>query len=156
MVDKEDLVRLIEFDHSWTLFKNKNRLYARTNVYGHDENGKFVLIESTLLHRWIMGVPKGKMVHVDHINHNGLDNRRSNLRVVPPSVNLTNRGPNKNNTSGYRNVFFDTARQTWCVALFKNGKNIRKDGFATAEEANTAAIAMREKYYGEYSNVFCV
>jgi len=49
-----------------------------------------------LLHHCIMGKPlpsNGSRMTVDHINRNPLDNRRCNLRIVPYSINLSNRAP---------------------------------------------------------------
>lgn len=40
------------------------------------------------MHRLIMGQPKG--MEVDHINHDTLDNRKENLRVVTTAQNQRN------------------------------------------------------------------
>src|SRR3990167_852030 len=55
------------------------------------------------LHRTVKPSPKGKLT--DHRNLNKLDCRRSNLRFVDWSQNGANRGPNKNNSSGYKGVY---------------------------------------------------
>ena len=56
------------------------------------------------LHALIMR-PKAGFV-VDHINHDTLDKRRENLRVVHPRDNALNRGVlAKNNTTGFTGVY---------------------------------------------------
>ena len=55
-----------------------------------------------LMHRRILNAPDG--VQVDHINHNTLDNRRSNLRLCSLAQNQMNRKRASNNTSGYKGV----------------------------------------------------
>lgn len=60
--------------------------------------------KNILMHRQILEVPDGK--HTDHRNGDGLDNRRSNLRICNRSENLRNRKLNCNNTSGAKGVRF--------------------------------------------------
>lgn len=47
----------------------------------------------------------------DHKDRNGLNNQRSNLRAATISQNKANRGRNKNNTSGYKGVYWDKERK---------------------------------------------
>jgi len=85
VVDEEDYP-LIK-DHKWRVYKTKtqsrNNFYAQTDI--KQDDGKW---KTTYMHRLIMGNPKGKVI--DHINHNGLDNQRSNLRVVNHRENRLN------------------------------------------------------------------
>ena len=55
------------------------------------------------MHRLIMGFPPAPLV-VDHINHDGLDNRRSNLRVITKKQNQGNRRSARNSSSKYLGV----------------------------------------------------
>lgn len=54
-----------------------------------------------------------KNKEVDHINSNGLDNRRANLRAASKSENQRNRGKNSNNTTGYKGVYFNRQTGKW-------------------------------------------
>jgi hypothetical protein len=72
--------------------------------------------KSVYLHRVIMNAPDG--LDVDHINHNKLDNRKENLRVVSRSQNCMNRkGPDRDNTSGYRGVTWSKKAKKWQAQL---------------------------------------
>jgi hypothetical protein len=66
------------------------------------------------LHRIIMNPPKG--MHVDHINGDPLDNRRSNLRIVTRSQNLLNRRKEPHSKSGYR-IVFTSRNEKWRIQL---------------------------------------
>ena len=90
--------------------------------------------------------------HIDHINHNTLDDRKSNLRELTVEQNSRYReGKNKNNKSGYRNVSWDGYK--WVVQLQVNGKNTCLGRFPKdqLEEAGKFAEEMRKKYYGKYA-----
>ena len=106
LVDAEDWERVSK--HTWGVNRKRDKFYARTyiRVPGHYLKGphkwKQPKYNSVGLHRLILDAPPGK--HVDHINGDTLDNRKCNLRLCSIRENLLNRGPNKNNTSGYKGV----------------------------------------------------
>lgn len=103
---------------------------------------------SLMLSRFVVDAPRGLVV--DHINHDTMDNRKENLRVIEPSENSMNRvGPNKNSVSGYRNVSWMNGK--WCVQLQINGVNSVLGTFDDVDEAGNFAKEMRKKYYGEFS-----
>ena len=56
-----------------------------------------------MMHKFIMNAPKGMCV--DHINHNGLDNRRENLRICSYSQNAQNKRRRVDSRSGYKGVY---------------------------------------------------
>ena len=72
----------------------------------------------TLLHHLVLGKPVNNLV-IDHINGDGLDNRKSNLRFVTKSVNSQNKNLSVNKTSKYIGVCFNKARKKFEVACGK-------------------------------------
>lgn len=153
LIDTEDLPRLLELDCPWgaNCYIKNNWIYARASIYIKDENGK-KKIKPLRMHQFILGVESG--IDVDHINHNNLDNRKSNLRIIPHENNATNRkSKNSNNKSGYRNVCWIKNIEKWCVQLQVNGKNTRLAFFDDVDEAGAYAEKMREKYYGKYKGL---
>jgi len=81
--------------HNWCLEKGKGKEYAQRKI------GR---VKTVKMHREIMCVLSG--LEVDHINGNGLDNRKVNLRLCTHGENAMNRGPNKNSRSPYKGVHF--------------------------------------------------
>jgi len=89
LVDDSDYEELNRF--KWHARKTVKTFYAeRTFTIG---NGKR---KNVFMHRYIMQTPKG--FDTDHIDGNGLNNQRSNLRVCTRSENLRNQGKKPNNT----------------------------------------------------------
>ena len=70
----------------WHAIRCANLVYAATNI--KDEQGKQ---RRVYLHRFVMGKFHGRDPVVDHINHNGLDNTKANLRFVTQAQNAANR-----------------------------------------------------------------
>lgn len=100
--------------------------------------------KSFYLARWITMAPE-KMV-VDHIDHDTLNNRKDNLRVVSFGENSWNRkGPDIDCFSGIRNVF--PSRDGWEVGFRVNGKNIHAGRYSTIEEAQQLADSIRDLVY---------
>jgi hypothetical protein len=103
-----------------------------------------------LLHRLITGCPKGMVV--DHIDGNGLDNRRSNLRVCTIAENVRHRvRQNRNNASGVRGVRWDASRQRWTATLGHEGHTLNLGRFLTKEEAIEARRAGEARLQGVFS-----
>jgi HNH endonuclease/AP2 domain len=96
------------------------------------------------LHRIVMGEPPG--LYVDHINHDTLDNRRENLRVVTNAQNMQNRrGANEGSATGVRGVSWHRASGSFEVHLTVNGKKRCLGYRKTLEEAAALARAGRER-----------
>lgn len=141
LISTEDLQRVSSIAGRWYAMdvgKEKGeKIYVGTKVGGI----------TVYLHQVIaMNPPK---TVVDHMNHNTLDNRRENLRIVSYAVNGQNRrGAQRNNVnSGYRNVYRSSSGK-WFVRLQCEGETIHVGTFSDVEEANRHAIKAREKYFG--------
>ena len=146
-IDLEDLDRVINFPYTWfaRYHKNIDGYYAAVSMYLPE----LKRATPVYLHQFIMNSTEN---HIDHINHNTLDDRKSNLRELTVEQNSRYReGKNKNNKSGYRNVSWDGYK--WVVQLQINGKNKRLARFPKdqLEEAGKFAEEMRKKYYGKYA-----
>jgi hypothetical protein len=106
--------------------------------------------QAALLHRVIMGA--GCREQVDHINGNGLDNRRCNLRLCTHSENQWNRTKYKNNTSGYKGVFYHEKTNKWEAGIRKDGKRIYLGVFTDPASAHEAYKSKALELYGEYAH----
>lgn len=103
------------------------------------------------IHRLIMGVTDKNIV-VDHINHNGLDNRKSNLRICTSGQNTCNCLTSKNNKSGHKGVYWSKERKKWCAQISINNKTKGLGRYDTIEEAIEAREKAAKEYYGEFAN----
>jgi hypothetical protein len=99
-----------------------------------------------LMHRVILNAPEG--TDVDHINHNGLDNRRENLRVCTRSQNQMNAGRHSNNKLGVKGV--SRHGSGFQVQVKVGGKRVYYKVFHTLQEAQEAYEREAKKYHGEY------
>lgn len=126
------------------LVKPSGNAYAQRNV---------AFNKNLLMHREIMSRMLGRTLDdrefIDHINGNGLDNRRANLRLATPAQNAANRKANKNNTSGYKGVFWTGGH--FFAAIRVNGDQIRFGPFSTAIDAGIAYNHAAAKYQGEFA-----
>lgn len=99
---------------------------------------------TVLMHRRIMKTPKG--LDVDHINRNGLDNRKSNLRNVTHSQNLHNRPKQKNSHNKYKGIYLDKRVNRWFARIKVDGKSISLRSYKTQEEAGEAYRLASDQY----------
>lgn len=105
------------------------------------------------MHRFLMDSPKGMCI--DHINHDGLDNRRENLRICTNAENSRNRrGANRNSKSGIRGVYFHKQAKTWFAEVRVNGKKVYLGSFKTPDEAAKVMPAALKKHFGSFAGEF--
>lgn len=105
---------------------------------------------TTYMHRMIFGdAVNGKIV--DHINHNTLDNRRENLRIVTKQQNHMNMYGHKNSVSKYKGVWFCKQTGKWGAELTYYYKKIWLGRYAKEVEAAKAYNEAAKKYFGEYA-----
>jgi len=97
------------------------------------------------LHRFILGASP---MLVDHLNGDGLDNRRENLRFVNNSQNQRNRrGAERGSQSGIRGVHWHSQRSTWVAQIRVNGRKIHLGTFATKEAAHNARLQAESEHW---------
>jgi hypothetical protein len=91
------------------------------------------------LHRIVMGRVLGRELSraekVDHINGDGLDNRRSNLRVVTHSQNLANRSATRSTTNRFKGITQCKRTGKWQAKIMVNYKTIYLGTFKSDEDA---------------------
>jgi len=88
---------------------------------------------------------------VDHANGNGLDNRRSNLRLCTTSENIQNQRPRKSGTSKYKGVGWFVRDSNWRVRIKVGDKQIHIGYFADEVEAAKAYDKMARQHFGAFA-----
>jgi hypothetical protein len=111
------------------------------------------------MHRLVMGLSDGQSgqslqgMVVDHINHNGLDNQKHNLRVCTQGQNRCNSRIYKNNRSGFKGVSFFAPTGKWLSRISVNKKTYHLGLFDTPEDAYVTYCENAKKYHGNFTNV---
>jgi len=102
---------------------------------------------------WKMMTGHDPMLHIDHKDGDGTNNRWSNLREASRANNQANRKPNRNSKSGLKGVKFrpECPRKPWQAYISVNKKHITIGLFATAVEAAAARNAAAERLHGEFA-----
>ena len=140
LIDAADL-SLVE-GHNWHAHGTRSGFYAGRTDYRDGVKRK------VLLHRVILPTAGGLVV--DHINGNGLDCRRSNLRAATHAQNRCNVPAQKRNKSGLKGVVPHHGK--WRAQLTVDGKTIRFGSFKTPEEAYAVFTEQAARYRGEFAH----
>ncbi len=133
-VDAGDYERVSK--HRWYATRHGRNVYAATGV-----NGRTVY-----MHRMLMRPRKGYVV--DHIDGNGLNNRRCNLRVCTPAQNLTNKAP-RGGSSQFVGVY--RRRDKWIAHVTHRGQFYYVGIFNDEVEAAKARDRKAYELHGEYA-----
>ena len=134
-IDLEDYLKIIKF--RW--YETKNGYARSTNVQNYK-----------IMHRFVLDL-NDKNFQVDHINHNKLDNRKTNLRICNSEKNGMNRLRGSNNTSGVKGVSWHCATDTWQVYLNADSQTIYVGNFTDFNEAVDARLEAEEKYHQKFA-----
>lgn len=95
------------------------------------------------LHRMLMDNPRNRLV--DHIDRDSLNNCRSNLRLATKKQNSENQGIREDNSTGYRGVDYHKSSDLYRARVRHHGREHHLGMYGTAEQANAAAIAERQR-----------
>ena len=141
-IDDEDMDRVLQ--KKWYVRSPKRGTkYCYTWVYA---DGK---VTATSLHRFIMNRVGDNSVVIDHIDHDGLNNQKSNLRVCSSIENGWNKQKGKNNTSGYKGVSWKSGR--WYARIMKNNLMYELGAYNNTEDAAFAYDIAAIYLFGEFS-----
>ena len=135
MIDLEDF-DLIDSNKNWHSLKQDKSIGVNYYVCGHRRVNN---VGTTIkMHRLIMNIIDPK-VCIDHINHNTLDNRKCNLRIVTSQENNFNR-----RCKGY---CWNKKANKWKAYIYLDYKSIHLGYFNTEEEARSSYLEAKEKYH---------
>lgn len=147
IVDKEDFELLSKV--KWQLHMPRKAHYTYYALRTVTVKGKR---SCQWMHREVLRLrdPKAK---VDHIDGNGLNNRRKNLRVASISQNGLNSRLRMDNKSGYKGVWKPKGASGWIAGIGQNYKSIHIGTFPTKEEAALAYNKKAKELFGEYARM---
>lgn len=132
--------------YNWFAIVQKHCVYAMRSVPGVKGRGSKIS-----MHRHLMNADDS--VQVDHIDLDGLNNRKSNLRLVLPFENAINRRKNSRNTSGYKGVCWNKACEKWQAQIRRENKRVYLGLFDTAEDAYKAYCDAAKIAHGEFARL---
>lgn len=129
----------------------RNAIYAARNA---QRDGKRT---EEHMHRIVLSRVIGRDLldgeFVDHIDGNGLNNRRENLRVATAYENRYNLPAISSNKTGYKGVYLRKENNKYISTITFESKRIYLGEFATPEEAYKAYCDAAKKYHGEFARV---
>ena len=143
LVDDGDYNYLSQW--KWHTLECKSGCWYAVRNYT-DNDGKRTLM---LMHRELLPVD-GKL-DVDHINGDGLDNRKENLRVCKHQHNMMNMKKSKSNTSGYKGVSWHIKQKKYNAYIRVEGKRISLGSFDDAKKAALAYNEAAKRFFGDFA-----
>ena len=140
VIDASD-VHLVE-ENNWCVLVGNGCVYATRLRLISGKRQHFYM------HRRIMGEPLG--LQIDHIDRNGLNNRRENLRCATASQNQQNACRQINNTSGFKGVSWHNASRKWMARIMMDGHQHHLGIYDTPEAAHAAYREASARMHGEF------
>ena len=128
--------------HRWWTSNIGDKFYACAYIDGRQVS----------MHQWIMGRAEG--CEIDHKDNDGLNNRRSNLRVCTHSNNMRSRQKNKEGvgyTSKYKGVSWHKEARKWRAKIVVDDKYIHLGFYRYEIVAATAYDIAAKEYFGEFA-----
>lgn len=110
----------------------------------------FIGKKQIFMHRLIMNA-LDKDIIIDHINHCGYDNRKSNLRYATAAQNSYNKNKYAHTLSGRRGVYWDKSRNKWRAYIVCDRKYVNIGRYDSLAEAIKAREQAEKQYFKEFA-----
>lgn len=140
-IDARDLDTVRPHVWSTTRFNSKATFYA----LGHIDD------RAVSLHRFLTNAASGEVV--DHADGDGLNNRRSNLRITTHAANMRNTRKRTGTSSRYKGVSWDGSRSKWQAYLSVDGRRIVLGRFDREEDAARAYDVAAKQYHKDFAKL---
>lgn len=140
LVDDEDFEALNQF--KWCANKMGNAFYAARNIRVDGKRTRITMHCEVMNGKWI-----------DHIDHNGLNNQKSNLRFCTRSENQMNKQKKENTSSIYKGVYFYKPNGRWQASIRINYKKIHLGYFDLEIDAAKAYNKKAIELFCEFANL---
>lgn len=142
IVDDKDYEGLSQY--KWSAIKHRNTWYAVAHLRQSDGSRKMISMHN------LIAIPPAGFI-VDHIDGNGINNTRDNLRPATNQQNLFNQRLRSTNTSGYKGVCRDKHQRRWTAYIMVDRKKKHLGTFDDIEEAARAYDAACLSLHGEFA-----
>ena len=144
IVDDDDYERVMQF--KWFAQRTERGTWYAGRHLGSRTNRTRIM-----LHRFLMSARSGQ--NVDHVNLDGLDCRRSNMRFASRSQNAANRRRLSSNTSGYKGVTYCAQSHKWRADITFENRQRNLGRFSTPEEAAAAYDDTARELFGAFARL---
>jgi hypothetical protein len=141
VVDAADFNEVSKY--KWHLLNTRGKRYAIAHIVDHEGNR-----ETVYMHRLIAGVSKGQVC--DHIDGDGLNNKRLNLRACSHQQNIWNAKRSVRNKSGFKGVCWHKNNQKWHARISKGGVSVHLGFYESPEIAHQAYCKAAKELHGEF------
>ena len=133
--------------YTWHIAKGSKTYYVKRNLPRVGGKRR----SPVTMHGELINPPSGMVV--DHINQNGLDNRRENLRAGTRSQNMMNRTKTAQNSTGFKGVYDcgDSKKNPYTAKIQRDNKVYHLGHYLTAEEAAKVYDKKAIELFGEFA-----